>query len=77
MDIEDFLKNRLFNKSEVARLLYSEESENRRKASSRLEDKITKRNYNKLSAVEKEKIIEIFENQFKILMEIKNSSSNK
>lgn len=77
MEIEEFLKNRLFNKSEVARLLYSEESENRRKASSRLEDKITKRNYNKLSAVEKEKIIEIFENQFKILMEIKNSSSNK
>ncbi|WP_303811743.1 hypothetical protein [Apibacter mensalis] len=77
MEIEEFLKNRLFNKSEVARLLYSEESENRRKASSRLEDKITKRNYNKLSAVEKEKIIEIFENQFKILMEIKNSSCNK
>lgn len=77
MEIEEFLKNRLFNKSEVARLLYSEESENRRKASSRLDDKITKRNYNKLSAVEKEKIIEIFENQFKILMEIKNSSSNK
>lgn len=77
MEIEEFLKNRLFNKSEVARLLYSEESENRRKASSRLEDKITKRNYNKLSAVEKEKIIEIFENQFQILMEIKNSSSNK
>lgn len=77
MEIEEFLKNRLFNKSEVARLLYSEESENRRKASSRLDDKITKRNYNKLSTVEKEKIIEIFENQFKILMEIKNSSSNK
>lgn len=77
MEIEEFLKNRLFNKSEVARLLYSEESENRRKASSRLDDKITKRNYNKLSAVEKEKIFEIFENQFKILMEIKNSSSNK
>lgn len=77
MEIEEFLKNRLFNKSEVARLLYSEESENRRKASSRLDDKITKRNYNKLSAVEKEKIIEIFENQFKILMEIKNSSCNK
>ena len=77
MEIEEFLKNRLFNKSEVARLLYSEDSENRRKASSRLDDKITKRNYNKLSAVEKEKIFEIFENQFKILMEIKNSSSNK
>lgn len=77
MEIEEFLKNRLFNKSEVARLLYSEESENRRKASSRLDDKITKRNYNKLSAVEKEKIFEIFENQFKILMEIKNSSCNK
>lgn len=68
MELEEILKNPVFNRSELSALLYP--NEDRAKVKKRFNDKLAKRNNNKFSEIEKEKLKQILSDILKKIKKI-------